>query len=145
MAWVSSDGVTWETAQDTEAFGWWPLPEPSPVRDAGAIQGSLMSGVVPAWAGFLATGGHFGVNPRLPATDEGPPFMIRSGLWWSADGRVWELVPNDLVTVDADRTGALSSGLAAVMDIDGRPVIAGAGADGDLGLWLGPASAITGN
>lgn len=140
MVWTSTDGRAWAPAPDTPALAWWPFPGATPVGGQGALQGTAMSNVHTGWSGFIAVGSHWGLDPSKPQPDGSFALAIRGGVWRSADGRTWELLPDELLSVSEPGMATVKYGLAGVSELGGRPLIVGATPELGVTLWLGPAS-----
>jgi len=142
MVWTSTDGRAWAPVPETPALAWWPLPGPTPVGGRGAlhVSGTALSGVHAGWSGFIAVGSQWGLDASKPQPDGSFALAMRGGIWRSADGRAWELLPDDLVSVSVPGISILRYGLASVGELGGRPLIVGTTPDLGVTLWLGPAS-----
>jgi len=139
MAWTSTDGRAWVPVPDSPALAWWPFPGPTPVGGQGALQGTAMWSVHSGWSGFIAVGSHWGLDASRPQPDGSFAFVIRGGLWRSADGRAWELLPNELLSA-SEPGGSLRYGFESVGELGGRPLIVGKTPEFGVTLWLGPTS-----
>jgi len=139
-AWISTDGRAWAPVPDTPALAWWPFPGPTPVGGQGALQGTAMTGVHTGWSGFIAVGSSWGLDPSKPQPDGSFAPMIRADVWRSADGRAWELLTDELLSVSEPGMSNVRYGFGRVGELGGRPLIVGATPELGVTLWLGPAA-----
>ena len=123
--WVSTDGRAWTPVPDTPALSWWPVPRADPGHGQGALQGSAMWAVQPAWSGLLAVGSHWRLDPSGPRPDG--TYAARDRRWdVVVRGRpVWELLPDELVSISVADFSSLQYGLGTSPGSADRPLIVG--------------------
>ncbi len=140
--WTSTDGSRWDPAPDAPSLGFWAVAGPTPVPGQGALQGTITLAAAATGTGFLATGVRGGLDPNLPKNADGSHQMFWFGVaWQSADGRTWELLPDDPALRLGTAT-AVMYGPRAVRLLGDRLVLLGATPELGSTVWLGSASAL---
>ena len=138
MAWTSTDGRAWALVPDTPALAELPFPMPTAVGGEGARQYAAMSRVHTGWSGFIAVGLSCGDDSSKPQPDGSCAVAFQGGVWQSADGRAWELLPGELLSVSEPGSGCfLRYGCSSVGELGGRPLTVGKTPDLGVMLWLG--------
>lgn len=104
--WVSDDGVTWERVESDSFRG-----EAVRVTSHGTpLDGDqYMSDVAWLPAGYVAVGNAPVIDPDRPSG-----YLERPGIWVSADGRQWDLLPHD------EELFSGVEGISRLLTFDGR-------------------------
>jgi hypothetical protein len=138
--WTSSDGQSWTPVPEAPALAPWAAPGPTPVTAEGAIQGTMVSAVGWIDDGFVAAGTRWGVDPGLPDVDGAPKMRWQAVIWHSADGRTWELLPDD-PDLALGVTQAFQFGPRSLSRYDDTIVVLGMTAELGASVWLADAPA----
>jgi len=120
MAWTSMDGRVWVPVPDTPALAWWPLAGPTPIAGQGALQGTAMRSVHTGWSGFIAVGSHWRLDTSNPQSDGSSGLAIDGAIWRSDDGRAWELLPNELLSVSEPGGASRTASWASASSVNGH-------------------------
>jgi len=138
MTWTSADGLAWEPASDSPALGWWAAPGPTPDTSSGALQGTMMNGVVALADGILAVGTRWGVDPHAsPGPDGQRQMLFHGALWRSSDGRSWEVLPDESMALGTSSAGTLAFGLFMAIADGDTVLVYGAASDVGVTVWRG--------